>query len=76
MKRMFLNGVTCRGTHQVKKVKDCNVHISFSIIIHNIIYNVYECFSQYCKLAPIVTRGKCDWFPVDSARRNTYAQIP
>ena len=36
VKRMFLNGVTCRGTHQVKKKsKNCNVHISFSILIHN-----------------------------------------
>ena len=45
-----------------------------------IIYYVYECFGEYFKLASIVTRGrnfrKYDWFPVDSARRNSCAQIP
>ena len=34
----------------------------------------------YANLASIVTRGrnfrKYDWFPVDSARRNSCAQIP
>ena len=79
-KRMCFNGITCRGTHQVKKSKNCNAHRSFSVLIHNIIYYVYECFGQYCKLACIITRGrnfrKYDWFPVDSAQRNSCAQIP
>ena len=55
---MCLNGITCRGTHQVKNSKNCNVQRSFSVLIHNIIYYVYECFGQYCKLASIVTRGE------------------
>ena len=46
------------GTHQVKKSKECNVHRSFSVLIHKIMYYVYECFGQYCKLASIVTRGE------------------
>ena len=52
---MCLNGITCRGTLQVKKSKNCNVRRSF-FSLTNIIYNVYECFDQYCKLASIVTR--------------------
>ena len=52
---MCLNGTTCRRTHQVKKVKERQ----WSLIIFclsNVIYYVYECFDQYCKLASIVTR--------------------
>ena len=48
VKRMCLNGVTCRETHQVKKVKELQyAHRSFSVLINNIIYyHVYECFGQ------------------------------
>ena len=48
VKRMCLNGITCTGTHQVKKVSYCHAHRSFSVLIHNIIYYVYECFGEYC----------------------------
>ena len=77
VKRMCLIGITCRGTHQVKKKsKNRNAHRSFSVLVHNIIYYVCECFGQYCKLASIATRGrnfrKYDWIPVE----NSYAQIP
>ena len=42
VKRMCLNGVTCRETHQVKKVKELQyAHRSFSVLINNIIYYVY-----------------------------------
>ena len=34
VKRMFLNGVTCRGTHQVKKVKE--LQCSYIIFYLNI----------------------------------------
>ena len=33
VKRMYLNGITCIGTHQVKKSKNCNVHRSFSVLL-------------------------------------------
>ena len=56
-------------------LKKCNVHGSFS----NRINYAYECFDQYCKLASTVTRGATlvsdRFFVVDSARRNSYAQI-
>ena len=52
VKGMCLNGVICRETHQVKKkVKELQyAHRSFSVLINKIIYYVYECFGQYCKL--------------------------
>ena len=51
VKRMCLNGVNCRETHQVKKVKELQyAHRSFCVLINKIIYYVYECFGQYCML--------------------------
>ena len=41
VKRMCLNAVTCRETHQVKKVKELQyAHRSFSVLINKIIYYV------------------------------------
>ena len=52
VKRMCLNGVNCRETHQVKKkVKELQyAHRSFSVLINKFFYYVYECFGQYCML--------------------------
>ena len=47
-----------RNSQGKKKSKNCNAHRSFSVLMHNIIYNVYECFGQYCELVSIVTRGE------------------
>ena len=34
-----------RNSSGKKKSKNCNAHRSFSVLIHNIIYYVYECLS-------------------------------
>ena len=70
VKRMCLNANLQRNSSG-KKVKELQYIINY----------VYECFGQYCKLS-ISYQGRNthssnnDWFPFDSARRNSYAQIP
>ena len=42
VKRICLNGITCRGTLQVKKkVKNCNVRRSFSLLLDLILFIMY-----------------------------------
>ena len=48
-----MNGVTCRETYQVKKVKELQyAQRSFSVLINKIILYVYECFANIVSYCP------------------------